>query len=88
MALLLETLGMNLFPCFFSAFFIYIYMTLFVYFLLCWVFVATCGLSLAEASGACSAMVHGLLILVASLVEELKTLGMQASVTVDMGSRR
>ena len=70
------------------SFYLFILVSIYIYFLLCWVFVATCGLSLAEASGACSAMVHGLLILVASLVEELKTLGMQASVTVDMGSRR
>ena len=41
--------------------------------MLCWVFVATCGLSLVEASGAYSVVVHGLLVLVASLVEEHKT---------------
>ena len=41
-----------------------------MYSFLCWNFIAECGLSLAEASGACSLVaVHGLLLAVASLVE-------------------
>ena len=36
-----------------------------------WVFIAACGLSLVATSGGCSPfVVHGLLIAVASLVEE------------------
>jgi len=58
----------------FLSFFIYIYiyikyMILFVYFLLCWVFVATHGLSLIVASGD-SFLVCRLLIAVVSLVAE------------------
>ena len=43
------------------------------------------GLSLAEASGACFVVVHGLLTLAASLVEEHKPRGMQASVVAACG---
>ena len=44
---------------------------LFVYFTLCWAFIAVCGLSRAVASRGCSlAAVHGLLTAVASLVAE------------------
>ena len=44
---------------------------LFIYFWLCWVFFAACGLSLVAESGSCSLVaVHGLLIAVASLVAE------------------
>ena len=41
----------------------------FVYFWLCWVSLAACGLSLAVASGGYSLVVCGLLIGVTSLVE-------------------
>ena len=51
--------------------YIYMYMILFVYFLLCWVFVATHGLSLIAASGDSSlVLVCRLLIAVVSLVAE------------------
>ena len=40
------------------------------FFWLCWVFVATCGLSLVAVSGGYSVAVGGLLIAVASLVAE------------------
>ena len=43
---------------------------LFVYFWLCWVFLAACGLSLVVASGGYSVAVRGLLIAVVSLVAE------------------
>ena len=43
---------------------------LFIYFWLCWVFTALCGLSLVAASGDCSVTVHGLLIMAGSLVAE------------------
>ena len=44
---------------------------MFIYFWLCCVFVAVCGLSLVEESGGYSVIVvHGLLIAVASLVAE------------------
>ena len=46
---------------------------LFVYFWLCWVFVALHGLSLVTASrGYSLAVVHGLVIAVASLVAEYR----------------
>ena len=41
---------------------------LFIYFWFLWVFIATCGLSLVGASGVCSVAVHGLLVVVTSLV--------------------
>ena len=44
---------------------------MFIYFWLCWVFVVARGLSLVVASGGYSfVVVHGLLIVVASLVVE------------------
>ena len=45
---------------------------LFIYFWLCWVFIAAGGLSLVAASGGCSSLrcTQGLLIAVASLVVE------------------
>ena len=43
---------------------------LFIYFWLCWVFVAACGLSLGAVSGGYSVDVCGLLIAVASLLAE------------------
>lgn len=44
-------------------------MYLFIYFLLCWVFVAECGLSLVAVSeGYSLVLVHGFFIAVASLV--------------------
>ena len=44
---------------------------LFIYFWLCWVFIAACQLSLVAASGGFSLVaVHGLLAVVASLVAE------------------
>ena len=52
-------------------YYLFIYLCLiilFIYFWLCWVFVAARGLSLAVASGFIA--VHGLLIAVASLVVE------------------
>ena len=54
----------------FSSFSIVIFLkiNLFIYFWLCWVFVAARGLSLVAASGGYA--VHGLLIVVASLVVE------------------
>ena len=61
---------------FFNKFIIY----LFIYFWLCWVFVAARGLSLVVVSGGLLFVaVHGLLIAVASLVAEhgLYTLGLQ-----------
>ena len=42
----------------------------FIYFWLCWVFVAACGLSLVAARGGYSVVVHRLLTAVASLVAE------------------
>ena len=48
-----------------------LFLKLFIYLRLCWVFVAVCGLSLVDASGGYSSVVvHGLLIVVASLIEE------------------
>ena len=55
--------------CFACSFYMYIYMCVndFVYFWLCWVFIATHGLSLVVASGGCSLVtVQGLIIAVAS----------------------
>ena len=44
-----------------------------IYFWLCWVFVAVCGLSLVVASGGYSlVVVHRLLVAVASLVSEFR----------------
>ena len=40
----------------------------FIYFWLCWVFIAVQGLSLVAVSGVYSVAVHGLLIAAASLV--------------------
>ena len=51
-------------------FFFNLFIYLFIYFWLCWVFVAARGLSLVAASGDYSVAVHGLLIAVASLVAE------------------
>ena len=51
-------------------FYLFILINLFIYFWLCWVFVAACGLSLVAASGGYSVAVRGLLIAVASLVAE------------------
>ena len=49
----------------------YLFKKIFIYFCLCWVFVAGRRLSLFVASGGCTvAAVHGLLIVVASLVVE------------------
>ena len=47
-----------------SSFIVYIHIILCIYFCLCWVFAAACGLSLVAASGS------GLLIVVVSLVVE------------------
>ena len=54
---------------YFLQFFFLFKIYLFIYFWLCWVFVAAHGLSLVAASGGFVA-VHGLLIVVASLVVE------------------
>ena len=61
-----------------NSFFLFFKINLFIYFWLYWVFVATCRLSLVEASGGYSSLqcrglliaVGGLLIVVASLVVE------------------
>ena len=58
----------------------------FFYFWLCWVFIATCGLSLAVAGRGCSLVVGcGPILVVASLVVEHRLKGMQASVVVVHG---
>ena len=49
---------------------IYFKINLFIYFWLCWVFVAAHGLSLLAESGGYSLVLRGLLIAVASLVAE------------------
>ena len=55
-------------PCFL---FIYLF-SVFIYFWLCWIFVAACGLSFSSCGeqGLLFIAVHGLLIVVASLVVE------------------
>ena len=58
----------------------YFVFILFLYFWLCWVFVAECGLSLVVKSGGSSLVeVHGLLIVVASLVVEWRLQGTWSS---------
>ena len=60
--------------------FFIILLFLFLHFLVCYVFVATHGLSLVAVSGGYSLVaVHGLLIVVASLVVELGLQSGQAS---------
>ena len=60
--------------------FIYLYIYLFIYFWLCWIFIVAHGLSLVVMSGGCSLVaLHGLLIVVASLVAEHRLWGTGAS---------
>ena len=56
----------NFYLFIFKNFYLFIY--LFIYFWLCWVFVAVHRLSLVAASGGYSVVVRRLLIMVASLV--------------------
>ena len=53
-----------------KAYFILFFKVLFLFFWLCWVFIAPCRLSLVAASGGYSSLQRGLLIAVTSLVAE------------------
>ena len=62
-----------------------VFLLIFIYFLLCWVFIATLGFSLDTENRGNSFVVHGLLVVVASPLLEHRISGVWASVVVTHG---
>ena len=62
-----------------------VFLLIFIYFLLCWVFIATLGFSLDTENRGHSFVVHGLLVVVASPLLEHRISGVWASVVVMHG---